>query len=239
MPAPEIAPWTVPPARPGGASPATAAETRLREALDRFRGRIALVSSFGADSAVLLHLLSRIDAAVPVLFIDTGHLFPETLGYRDRVVARLGLIDVRTFAPDARDLAEADPDVFLWSSDPDRCCHIRKVLPLARALNGFDAWISGRKRFQASTREALPVFEADGARTKVNPLVDWSAQDLGDYMRAHDLPRHDLVARRYLSIGCMPCTSPVRPGEDARAGRWRGRAKTECGIHLAAPTVIG
>ena len=212
------------------------AETRLRSAVEHlFPGRIALVSSFGADSAVLLHMLSRIDAATPVLFVDTGHLFAETHAYRDRLAARLGLSDIRVFEPDLRDLAEQDPDVFLWSSDPDRCCRVRKVLPLAHALEGFDAWISGRKRFQAATREHLPIFEAEGERTKVNPLADWSARDVRAYMSAHDLPRHELVAKRYLSIGCIPCTSPVRAGEDARAGRWRGRAKTECGIHTDFP----
>jgi phosphoadenosine phosphosulfate reductase len=208
------------------------AETRLRAAItDLFAGHIALVSSFGADSAVLLHMVSRIAPATPVIFIDTGHLFPETLIYRDQLVATLGLTDVRTVRPNAEELALEDPDVFLWSSNAQQCCRVRKVLPLGRALESFDAWISGRKRFQARTRQDLPVFEADGPRIKVNPLADWSAQDLLAYMAAHDLPRHDLVAKRYLSIGCIPCTSPVRPGEDARAGRWRGQAKTECGIH--------
>lgn len=199
---------------------------------DLFPGRIALVSSFGADSAVLLHMVSGVDPATPVLFIDSGHMFPETLAYRDRLVAHLGLTDVRSINPSAEDLATFDPDGFLWSSDPDRCCEIRKTAPLAAVLEGYDAWITGRKRFQSGTRASLPLFEAEGDRVKINPLAGWTASDLLRYLDRHDLPRHSLVAKNYLSIGCIPCTSPVRPGEDARAGRWRGRGKVECGIHL-------
>jgi phosphoadenosine phosphosulfate reductase len=212
------------------------AEDRVRAALkDLFPGRIALVSSFGADSAVLLDMVARIDPATPVVFVDTGVLFPETLAYRDALVARLGLTAVTTYRPDAEEVAEQDPETFLWSTAPDQCCHIRKVLPLARALEGYDAWISGRKRFQAATRESLPVFETEGHRVKVNPLADWSAKDILAYMDTHDLPRHEMIKRNYLSIGCIPCTSPVKPGEDPRAGRWRGKAKVECGIHTSFP----
>ena len=208
------------------------AETRLSVAIhDLFPGRIALVSSFGADSAVLLHLVARIDPATPVIFVDTGMLFPETLTLRDRLTERLGLTRVTSYRPDPVDLAEQDPEDFLWAREPDRCCNIRKVLPLARALEGYDAWISGRKRFQSTTREHLPVFEAEGTRVKVNPLADWSSKDVLDSIDRFGLPRHELVAKNYLSVGCLPCTSPVRPGEDARAGRWRGKAKVECGIH--------
>ena len=208
------------------------ADNRLRTAiLDVFRNRIALVSSFGADSAVLLHMVARIDPETPVIFLDTGYLFPETISYRDALIAQLGLKDVRSLQPDERELAVEDPDNFLWSSDPTRCCGLRKVAPLARALDGFDAWISGRKRYQASTRTKLPIVEADEHRTKLNPLADWSAKDVLDYVKANGLPQHALVAKGYLSIGCIPCTSPVRPGENGRAGRWRGQAKTECGIH--------
>lgn len=216
----------------------SSAETRLRAAIcDLFPGRIALVSSFGADAAVLLHLVAKIDPATPVVFVDTGMLFPETLAYRDLLVARLGLTRVTSFGPSAIDLAEDDPEDFLWAREPDRCCHIRKVLPLRRALEGTDAWISGRKRFQAQTRDHMAAFEAEGTRVKVNPLADWSAKDVLAAMARFELPRHELVAKNYLSIGCIPCTSPVRPGEDARAGRWRGKAKIECGIHTDFPHV--
>ncbi len=212
------------------------AQKLLRLAIeDLFPGRIALVSSFGADSAVLLHMISEIDPATAVLFLDTLQLFPETLVYRDKLVEQLRLTNVVTLKPDARLLAAEDPDKFLWARDPDRCCEIRKVLPLAAALQPYDAWITGRKRFQAATRAALPLFEAEGARIKVNPLAAWTKADVDAYFEKHALPRHELVAMNYLSIGCVPCTSPIRPGEDARAGRWRGRGKTECGVHVATP----
>jgi phosphoadenosine phosphosulfate reductase len=201
---------------------------------DLFPGRIALVSSFGADSAVLLHMVSEIDRATRVIFIDSLRLFPETLAYRDRLIAQLQLTNVATVKPDEAPLAAEDADNFLWARHPDRCCELRKVLPLANALKDFDAWITGRKRFQSVTRTALPLFEADGARTKINPLAGWTQGEIDEYFATHGLPRHDLVAKNYFSIGCVPCTSPVRPGEDVRAGRWRGRGKTECGVHIAA-----
>lgn len=202
-------------------------------AVDRlFRGHIGLVSSFGAESAVLLHLLSTVDPAVPVIFLDTGRLFAETLEYRTRLTGRFGLTDVRTIVPEPERVLADDPHRALWMTKPDLCCHIRKTEPAARALAGFDAWFTGRKRFQNGTRSGLRLFEADGERIKINPLAGWSAADLKAYAVAHDLPEHPLVARGYPSLGCVPCTSRVRPGEDPRAGRWRGREKTECGIHF-------
>jgi phosphoadenosine phosphosulfate reductase len=198
---------------------------------DLFPGKIALVSSFGADSAVLLHMVAGIDAAVPILFIDTGVLFPETLAYRDSLVSRLGLANVITIGPSRERLAQEDPETFLWARDPDRCCHIRKVLPLAAALEGFDAWITGRKRYQSATRASLPLLETDAERVKVNPLAAWSMQDIETYLEAHALPRHPLVAKSYPSLGCIPCTTPVEPGDDPRSGRWRDKGKVECGLH--------
>ena len=198
---------------------------------DLFPGRIALVSSFGADSAVLLHMAALIDKAMPVLFIDTQVLFEETLAYRDKLVAHLGLTNVITVAPKPVLLAEEDPENFLWASNPDRCCEIRKVLPLAEALEGYDAWITGRKRYQGQARVALALFDSEGGRIKVNPLAHWTAAKITGYLDAFALPRHPLVAKNYFSIGCIPCTSPVKPGEDPRAGRWRGHAKVECGLH--------
>ena len=199
---------------------------------DLFPGRIALVSSFGAESAVLLHMVAQVDPATPVVVGDTGFLFPETLDYRDELVRLLGLSDVRAVQPSEDDLAALDPEGFLWSTDPDGCCDIRKVKPLAHAIEGYDAWITGRKRFQSGSRAALPLFEAEGERVKINPLAGWDAGELLRYLDRHALPRHRMVAKNYPSIGCIPCTSPVKPGEDARAGRWRGKGKTECGIHL-------
>jgi phosphoadenosine phosphosulfate reductase len=197
-----------------------------------FDGRLAAVSSFGAESAVLLALVAEIDRRTPVLFLDTGKLFGETLCYRDLLVARLGLVDVRTLTPDQSELAAADPRGNLWLSDPDRCCAARKIAPLAGGLAGFDAWVSGHKHYHGGVRGGLPVFEKDGhGRTKINPLAEWSRRRLASEFIARNLPRHPLEALGYLSIGCFTCTDQVRPGEALRAGRWRGLAKTECGIH--------
>ncbi|MCI0600292.1 MAG: phosphoadenylyl-sulfate reductase [Beijerinckiaceae bacterium] len=196
-----------------------------------FPGKVALISSFGADSAVLLHMAAEIDKSAPVIFIDTRVLFPETRAYRDQLVAHLGLTNVNTVWPSSELLAKEDPENFLWATNPDRCCEIRKVFPLAEALEGYDAWISGRKRFQTQTRNGLALFESEGGRIKVNPLAHWTSREIFGYLEAHALPRHPLVAKGFPSIGCIPCTSPVKPGEDERAGRWRGRAKVECGLH--------
>ena len=194
-------------------------------------GQIAAVSSFGTESAVLLHMVAQADPATPVVFTDTRKMFPETLTYRDTLVERLGLLDVRVIQPDASLLAAKDPDGIRHGYDPDGCCDLRKVEPLARGLAPFEAWISGRKGFQAGTRRALPRFEVEEGRLKLNPLADWDKAALDCYFAAHDLPRHPLEAEGYLSIGCAPCTSKVKPGEDPRAGRWRGFDKVECGIH--------
>jgi phosphoadenosine phosphosulfate reductase len=197
-----------------------------------FPGKIAVVSSFGADSAVLLHIVAGVERSVPVIFLETGKLFPETLQYRDTLIARLGLTDIRSVQPDPATLAALDPDGKLWRTDPALCCWHRKVEPLDAALHGFEAWITGRKRFQGGKRTELELIEssADG-RTKVNPIAFWTEQDISAYFTAHDLPPHPLVARGYRSIGCAVCTRPVRPGEPQRAGRWAGMDKTECGIH--------
>jgi phosphoadenosine phosphosulfate reductase len=200
-------------------------------AAEIFADRIALVSSFGADSVVLLHLVAEVDRSVPVIFLDTGKLVPETLQYRDRLTDRLRLTDVRVVHPDPARLAAKDRFGALWMTNADLCCHIRKTEPLQRALTGMDAWFTGRKRFQSDVRSRLTLFEADGARIKVNPLANWAAADLKAYALKHDLPEHPLVARGFPSIGCVPCTTKVAAGEDARAGRWRGTDKAECGIH--------
>ncbi|MCE8510757.1 phosphoadenylyl-sulfate reductase [Ruegeria pomeroyi] len=201
----------------------------LREA-----GNIALVSSFGAESVVLLHMAAVIDRQVPVLFIDTQMLFAETLVYQQEVSERLGLRNVHVIRADADDMARDDPYGALRLRDTDACCTLRKTIPLQRALSGYDGWITGRKRFQAGTRAALDFFEVeDGTgRIKVNPLAHWAPEDVRAYMEENRLPRHPLVAQGYPSIGCAPCTSPVAPGEDPRAGRWRNQTKEECGIHF-------
>jgi phosphoadenosine phosphosulfate reductase len=195
------------------------------------RDKLALVSSFGTESATLLKVMADVDPAIPVIFLDTGWLFEETLAYRDTLIATLGLKDVRSIKPAEETLSRGDPDRDLWFSDPDACCRIRKVEPLARALKPFDAWLNGRKRFQGNSRADIPVVEDDGTRLKFNPFANVSREELEAIFARAKLPRHPLVASGFLSVGCMPCTSRTAEGEDERAGRWRGRAKTECGIH--------
>ena len=226
-------------ARFAGAS----AQDVLRAVLvDGVAGRAALVSSFGAESSILLHLASQIDPAVPVLFLETGKHFPETLAYRDLLIERLGLTNVINLLPDTKVLAAKDESGLRWSYDPDGCCDIRKVQPLAKAMANFDASLTGRKAFQSATRADLPVFELDtsdsAGRLKVNPLIGMIRTDLDAYMVEHDLPAHPLVEQGYPSIGCSPCTSKVAPGEDPRSGRWKGWDKTECGIHVPTSTEV-
>jgi phosphoadenosine phosphosulfate reductase len=201
---------------------------------DADAGALALVSSFGAESVVLLHMISVTRRATPVIFIDTEMLFAETLVYQQELAERLALRDVRIIRAAREDLTAHDPDGTLHQRDSDSCCALRKTVPLQRALDGFDGWITGRKRYQTGQRTTLDFFEIEeGARRiKVNPLAHWTRDDLQTYMEENRLPRHPLVAKGYPSIGCIPCTTPVAPGEDPRSGRWRGQDKTECGIHL-------
>ena len=208
---------------------------------DHVAGDVAVVSSFGAESAVLLHLVAQVAPATPVLFLDTGKHFPETLAYRDALVERLGLSNLVILTPDPAELAARDETGLRWSYDPDGCCEIRKVRPLAAALTRYDATLTGRKAFQSSTRANLPRFEIDTSdrlgRLKINPLIDWHSADLAAYIAENDLPPHPLVEAGYPSIGCSPCTSKVAEGEDPRSGRWKGWDKTECGIH--SPVQLG
>lgn len=232
---------------PNGAAPDTAQAEKVEMLNARYRhhsatavmqgalqdaGQIALVSSFGAESVVLLHMAAVIDPAVPVLFVDTELLFTETLVYQQEVSERLGLRNVQVIR--AEDIAEKDPYGALRFSNTDACCHLRKTVPLQNALSGYDGWITGRKRFQSGSRAALDFFEVeDGTgRIKVNPLAHWAPEDVRAYMEENRLPRHPLVAQGYPSIGCAPCTSKVAEGEDPRAGRWRDQNKEECGIHI-------
>lgn len=205
----------------------------LREGL---AGDIAAVSSFGAESAVLLHLIATIDRSVPVLFLDTGKHFPETLAYRDMVMKRLGMTNLVNLTPNAGDLATRDETGLRWSYDPDGCCEIRKVQPLSAALAHFDASFTGRKGFQSETRAGLKAFELDQTdaqgRLKINPLASWTSEQVRAYFDGTGLPAHPLVQQGYPSIGCSPCTTRVAPGEDPRSGRWKGWDKTECGIHV-------
>ncbi|WP_306251502.1 phosphoadenylyl-sulfate reductase [Parvularcula sp. IMCC14364] len=209
------------------------AEDVLRAVLiDNVVGDIALVSSFGAESVVLLHLAAQIRDDVPVIFLETGKHFAQTISYRRKLINRLGLTNNIEVKPTQSALEQADPDGGLWRRDTNACCNMRKVHPLRHELAGYDAWITGRKQFQGGARLRLPFFEEAATHIKVNPLARWSPEDVAAYMTEHDLPQHPLVAHGFPSIGCWPCTYPVADDEDARAGRWRGQAKTECGIHL-------
>jgi phosphoadenosine phosphosulfate reductase len=210
------------------ASPAQIIETALKTV---GREQLALVSSFGTESAALLKVMADVDPAIPVIFLDTGWLFEETLAYRDTLISALGLRDVRSVKPLDEALSRGDPDRELWFTDPDACCRIRKVEPLARALKPFAAWINGRKRFQGGARAEIAVVEEDGEKLKFNPFANVSREEIAAIYELSQLPAHPLVASGYHSVGCMPCSSRTSPDEDARAGRWRGRTKTECGIH--------
>ena len=218
------------------------AEAILETAVNEtFAGSLAMVSAFGSESAVELHILSRIAPWVPVLFLNTGKMFPETLRYRDLLQERFGLTDVRAIGPDPRDREKLDPQGILWSRNPDMCCHFRKVAPLERGLEGFEAAITGRKRFQTRARAKMKKIELirrpegfEGFRFMLNPLAAWSAEQLEGYIVEHKLPRHPLVKDGYLSIGCMPCTDRVAEGGDYRQGRWSGSEKEECGIHQSS-----
>lgn len=216
-------------ARYRGASAARILEAAIG---DVFPGEIAAVSSFGAESAVLLHMIADIDRSLPVLFVDTGRHFGETHRYRDLLRDRLRLDDVRVVAPERARTALHDPDGLLFNRSADRCCRLRKVEPLRRGLGPYRAWITGRKRFQGAARADLAVFEEADGRIKVNPLAGWRRDEIDAYRRRHELPEHPLVAQGFRSLGCMPCTTRTAPGEDPRAGRWRGSDKSECGIHL-------
>jgi phosphoadenosine phosphosulfate reductase len=196
-----------------------------------FPGRVGVLSSFGAESALLLAVVAEIDPTIPVIFLDTGKIFPETLQYISQIEARLGLKNVRRVGPDAAALADRDPDGELWAFDPDACCALRKVEPMLAALQGIDALISGRKRYHGALRHFIPRVEAGEGVIKIDPIADWSRERVAAEFTLRALPRHPLEALGYPSIGCMPCTAPVRAGDDMRAGRWAGRTKTECGIH--------
>lgn len=206
------------------------AQVVMAEALERYRGRIAVLSSFGAEAAVGLHLAARVDPSIPVLFLDTDRHFVPTLEYRDRLADRLGLTDVRILTP--KDAETRDPRGDLWRTDADACCSLRKVEPLSAVLPQFDALITGRKRFHGGGRLRLPVFEVVAGQIRVNPLANWNAEQIDAYFAAHELPRHPLMQAGYRSIGCWPCTQPSADDEDTRAGRWAGLDKEECGIHM-------
>jgi phosphoadenosine phosphosulfate reductase len=199
-----------------------------------FKGRAALLSSFGAESAVLLHMVSEVANDLPVIFLDTQKLFPETLQYRDQLVRELGLTNVQTVSPDDFELKQVDPENNLHKINTDQCCNLRKTLPMEAAFRGFDVMISGRKRFHGATRAALDYVAIQDGRLKVDPLAGFTGLDLQSYMQSHHLPSHPLRLQGYLSIGCQPCTTRGGTESNPRAGRWSESEKTECGIHFSA-----
>ena len=201
-------------------------------------GKAAMVSSFGAESAVLLHMLAQVNPDADVLFVDTQMLFQETLDYQLSLAAHLGLVNVKTIRASEFLLRRQDAFGRLHLSDTDGCCQLRKIAPLEAALAGYDAWVSGRKRHQSDSRAGLALSEIAGGRVKLNPLANWQPEDIAAYFTEHDLPRHPLAAKGFGSIGCGPCTTPVAIGEDPRAGRWRGSDKVECGIHFEGGKIV-
>lgn len=220
-------------ARLNGELRQASAQDILRAAISReWPGELTYVSSFGAESVVMLSLIAEVDPSLPVVFIDTGMHFPQTLDYKDEVIARLGLTGVREIMPNETERKVLDPKNMLWKTDADACCALRKVRPLEPALEGFGAWITGRKRFHGGARMSLAVFEHADGRYKVNPLANWTQADVDAYLEAKDLPRHPLVAQGYPSIGCWPCTQPAADPNDPRSGRWAGQNKSECGLHV-------
>jgi phosphoadenosine phosphosulfate reductase len=212
------------------ATPAKVIETALATV---GREHLALVSSFGTESAALLKVMADVDPAISVVFLDTGWLFEETLAYRDTLIATLGLRDVRSIKPLDEALSRQDPDRELWFSDPDACCGIRKVEPMRSALAAVDLWVSGIRRSDSQTRAGAPKFAWDKrfGLWKLNPLADWTEKQVWAYIHEHDIPYNALHDQGYPSIGCTHCTRKPAAGEDARAGRWAGMDKTECGLH--------
>lgn len=210
----------------------TSAEDILRWGWKTFRPEIALLSSFGTESVVLLHMVSEIAPQMRVLFLETGYHFLETQQYKKLLAERLRLNVVDLNAAISREEFVRTYGDDLYDRDPDRCCDINKVEPLARALKGLKAWVAGIRRGQGPTRKNIHILEAyEGGLYKLNPLANWTSKDAWEYIKRHALPVHPLFEKGYTSIGCWPCTRPVLPGDDARAGRWAGRVKTECGIH--------
>jgi phosphoadenosine phosphosulfate reductase len=218
-------------ARYADATPETLFDGLIHE---EFPGKITLLSSFGAEAAILLYFAAQADKAFPVIFLDTKKLFTETLEYRNTLIEQFGLTNVKTIYPDYADISRDDPEGDLWQKDPRRCCTIRKVIPLERALKGYDAWITGRKRYHGGIRTELPFVEIADGRIKVNPLFDWNREKINKFFEEKEFPHHPLLEQGYTSIGCEVCTAKPLQDGDVRSGRWAGQDKEECGIHLGS-----
>ncbi|MBI4367968.1 MAG: phosphoadenylyl-sulfate reductase [Candidatus Omnitrophica bacterium] len=210
-------------------------EEILRWAIETFSPKIAVTSSFQTESVALLDMVSKINPAIQILFLETGWHFPGTLAFKSEIVKRLGLTNVTDLKadPKKREAFNAKTGGKPYEADPDRCCQINKVEPLEEALKGLDAWVSGIRRSQSETRKDIKIIEAYQGLFKINPLANATSGDIWWYLKEHNLPKHPLFDKGYLSIGCWPCTRPVQPGDDERSGRWAGKEKTECGIHTS------
>ena len=210
----------------------------LAAAIGRYAPKIVLACSFGAEDVVLVDMIHRINPSVPLFYLDTEFLFPETYATRDRMIERYQLKPAQVIQVKSLLTPEQQADQYgeaLWVSDPDRCCQVRKVEPLTRVLKNFDAWITGIRRDQAPTRANAKMIEWDERfqLAKVNPLAKWSWSDVWTYITVYEVPYNPLHDQNYPSIGCTHCTKPVMPGQDPRSGRWQGSAKIECGLHKA------
>jgi phosphoadenosine phosphosulfate reductase len=210
-------------------------QTILRYAVDRYRERLALVTSFQPAGLVMLHMLLDIAPRIAILTLDTGLLFPETYALLARWEQDYNLVVTRVRPAQTVAQQAATHGTALWERNPDLCCHLRKTIPLGEALRGYDAWITGIRRDQSETRRnaAIIAYDPQYDNIKLAPLATWTEEMIWTYIHAHELPYNPLHDRQYPSIGCQPCTRPVSPGEDARSGRWSGQAKTECGIHVS------
>jgi phosphoadenosine phosphosulfate reductase len=211
-------------------------EAILRWALETV-DRIAIASAFQADGTCVLHMATRIRPDVPVLFLETGFHFPETLAFRDRLAERLSLNVIELRGDHTPETQAAEFGDRLYERDPDLCCHLNKVVPFTRALHDYDAWVTALRRDSAPSRANTPIlerYELEPGRPmlKVNPVARWSRADVWRYLAEHHLPHHPLYDRGFAQIGCAPCTRAIRAGEDERAGRWDGAAKIECGLHV-------
>ena len=202
-----------------------------------FKNKIVLTSSFGAESIVILDLVSKINKNLPIIFLDTEKLFSETFNYLSKVKSFLKLKNIKVQKPLLKDLKLHDPKGSLHKSDPNLCCKIRKVIPLQKAIEPYDAWINGRKRFHGLDRADIKKIEKLNSVIKINPLADWDFKKISSYINKHKLPEHPLSKKGYKSIGCFPCTSKVSEHDSHRSGRWKGLKKDECGIHTYNPSI--
>lgn len=203
-------------------------------AVKEFAPKFAMTSSFGPESGTLLHMASEVDRSIPILFLDTGYHFKETLEYRDRLLKLFGLTNLIELRADPAKKAAfvAAHDGVPFERDPDSCCHLNKVEPIQAVIKNYDAWMSGIRRHQTDFRKSIHIIEEyEGDLYKISPLANFTSRDAWWYMKEQGIPQHPLAEKGYLSIGCWPCTRPVQAGDDERSGRWAGKTKKECGIH--------